>query len=255
MGGPAAAGAARWVALDVAAAGPSSLWIRLLSSSAPGEQLGVGAVELYHLAERQVAPLRQRGVDGARGRVGQGAVVDLLLGGGLEQTKALEGTEAGLDAGCSLVARGLRGRGGVDASELLGPSFGGWLAGSGPPDRCPAAGCSGRCRRGATVAGPCDEGNSTSPIGTGARGHAYQVVAADGGLPATSPTSPGCCRSGPASPPGRWLGATPILVMPSGSASSSGCGRPPSSSSATRSSKKRRRHSGLPAERTKGPSR
>jgi hypothetical protein len=65
----------------------------------------------------------------------------------------------------------------------------------------------------------------------------------------------GLLSIGPASPPGRWLGATPILVMPSGSASSSGCGRPPSSSSATRSSKKRRRHSGLPAERTKGPSR
>jgi hypothetical protein len=109
MGGPAAATSRATHLAASAAAGPSLLWIRLLSSPAPGEQLGVGGVELHHLAERQVAPLRQRGVDGARGRVGQGAVVDLLLGGGLEQTKALEGTEAGLDAGCSLVARGLRG--------------------------------------------------------------------------------------------------------------------------------------------------
>jgi hypothetical protein len=87
------------------------LWIRLLSSLAPGEQLGVGGVDLYHLTQRQIAPLRQGGEDGARGRVGQGAVVELLLAGGLEQTEALEGAETSLDAGSSLVA------GGVSAAE------------------------------------------------------------------------------------------------------------------------------------------
>src|ERR687898_1947194 len=75
--------------VDVTTTGSSPLlWIRLLGSSAPGEQLGIGGVELHHLAERQIAPLGQGGEDGPRGRVGQGAVVHLLLGGGLEQTKA-----------------------------------------------------------------------------------------------------------------------------------------------------------------------
>src|SRR5215211_8366720 len=99
--------------VDVTTTGSGPLlWIRLPSSSAPGEQLGVGGVELHHLAERQVAPLGQGGVDGPGGRVGQGAVVELLAGGGLEQAKALEGAQAGLDAGGSLVAGGVRGRGG-----------------------------------------------------------------------------------------------------------------------------------------------
>src|SRR4030095_9097313 len=104
---------ARAAGVDVTTTGSRPLlWIRRPSSSTPGEQLGVGGVELHHLAERQVAPLGQGGEDGPSGRVGQGAVVDLLLGGGLEQAKAFEGAEAGLDAGRSLVTRGVRGRGG-----------------------------------------------------------------------------------------------------------------------------------------------
>src|SRR5215213_5004556 len=104
--------------VDVTTTGSGPLlWIRLPSLSAPGEQLGVGGVELHHLAERQVAPLGQGGEDGPGGRVGQGAVVHLLLGGGLEQTKAFEGAEAGLDAGSSLVARGVRGPGGRGRSQ------------------------------------------------------------------------------------------------------------------------------------------
>src|SRR5512132_2185318 len=110
------------------------LWIRLLSSLAPGEQLGVGGVELHHLTQRQIAPLRQGGEDGARGRVGQGAVVELLLGGGLEQTEALEGAKTSLDAGSSLVAGGLGGRGGRGRRQGGGQSDGDDDAGAGAGD-------------------------------------------------------------------------------------------------------------------------
>src|SRR5215212_3129081 len=66
--------------------------------AAPSEQIGIGLVELHDLAEREIAARGQGGEDGPGGRVGQSAVIDLLLGRVLQQAKTLEGAEASLDA-------------------------------------------------------------------------------------------------------------------------------------------------------------
>ena len=118
--GPFSPGSAPGLVVDAAAGGPAVRGRRDhlsagRSASAPGEQLGVGVVQLHDLAEREVAALGQVGEDRAVHRVRERRVVDLLPRGGLQQTEVLERPDAGLDAGGARVRRRGGGRSGREA--------------------------------------------------------------------------------------------------------------------------------------------